>query len=151
MSVRGRDLGRELMQRANVVDDPKCAALRGNDQIVVMKFDVGYGNVRQIQLKRLPVSAVIERNEDAELCARVKQSFAIGIFAHYARRPVGRNPILAVSQTLPGLAIIIGAINVRLIVAEQITIYGVVGRAFAMRRGFNVKKRKNNRRIGRDE
>src|SRR2546423_13883538 len=52
--------GRDLMQRRDVVDDPKRPALRGHDQIVVMKFNIGHRNVRQIQLKWLPVSPVVE-------------------------------------------------------------------------------------------
>ena len=104
----------------------------------MVEFDVGHGNVRQIQLKRLPMPAVIERDEHPEFRARVKQPFAIGIFAHHARRPIGWNSILAVSQTGPGLAIVVRAINVRLIIAEQITIRSVIGRAFAVGRWFDV-------------
>src|SRR2546430_998830 len=101
-----------------------------------MNFDVAYGNIRQVQLKRLPVSSVVEGNENAEFSSGVKQSLPIRIFAHDACRPIGGDAILAVGQTRPGLSVIISEINVRLIVAEQPTIHGEVRRAFAMRRGI---------------
>ena len=96
------------MQRRQVVEDPERPALRRDDQILVVDLDVGDRHVRQVQLERLPVRAVVERDEHPELGAGVEQPFAIGILAHDARRPVGRNAVLAVGQPRPGLAVVVG-------------------------------------------
>ena len=91
------------MQRSEVVENPDRASLRRNNQILAMDFDVRDRHVWQVQLKRLPVRAVVERNKHAEFSAGVKQSFAIRILAHDARGPIGGNAVLAVSQPGPGL------------------------------------------------
>src|SRR5438445_5871073 len=103
-----------------------------------MEFDITNGHVRQIQLERLPVRTVVEGDEDAEFRSRVEQTFAIWILTHDARGPIGRNAVLPVSQTRPGLSVVIRAINVWLVVAKQPTINGIVSRAFPMRRGLDV-------------
>ena len=72
MCVGSAHLRRELMEGTDIVQDPKGPALRRDDQIVSMKFDVANGHVRQIQLERLPVRAVVERDEDAEFSSGVK-------------------------------------------------------------------------------
>src|ERR1043165_2761894 len=80
----------------------------------------------------------IERDKHAKLCSRVKQSFTIRILAHDARGPIGWDTVLAVSQPGPRRAVVVGAVDVRLIVAEQPTIDGEVSRAFAMWRRLDV-------------
>ena len=95
------------------------------------------GVTRQVQLERLPVRAVVERDEHAELGAGVQQALAIRILTHDARRPVRRNAVLAVGQPRPGLAVVVGAVDVRLVVAEQVTVRREVRRSLAMRRGLD--------------
>ena len=84
-----------------------------------MDLDVSDRHVWQVQLKRLPARTVVERNKHSKLSAGVKQSFTIRIFTHNARGPVSGNAILAVGQPGPCLAVIVGAVDVRLIIAEQ--------------------------------
>ena len=56
--------------------------MRRHHQIVILYDQIVNRRHRQIQLQWLPMRAVIERNEDAELCSRVEQTFAFRIFAH---------------------------------------------------------------------
>src|SRR5215204_7667961 len=121
------------MNRGDVVEDPKSSALCCHDQILAVYFDVGNWDVWQIQLKGLPVATVVERDKHAKLGAGIKQSFAIWIFAHNARGPVGRNTILAIRQTRPGFSIIVSAIDIRFVIAEQPAIDGKVCGPLSMR------------------
>ena len=109
----------QLMQRRQVVENPEAAALRREHQILVRHLDVGDRRDGQVQLEGLPVRAVVERDVHAELGAGVEQAGAIGIFAHDARRLIGRDAVLAVGQLRPGLAEIVGAIDVRREIAQQ--------------------------------
>ena len=75
-----------------------------------MDGQVTHGSVRQIELQRLPVVAVIERDVDGGFGSGKEQALAKGIFADDVDRSV-------VGKTLgdfdPGLAIVAGAIDVR--------------------------------------
>src|SRR4026209_1648736 len=97
-----------------------------------MHFDVRHGNAWQIQLKRLPVRAVVEGDKHAKLSSRVEQSGTLRVFAHDARGPIGRDAVMAVSQTRPRFAVIISAIDVRFVIAEEPAIDGVVSTPSAM-------------------
>src|SRR5947199_10875418 len=107
------------MQRREIVEDPEGAALSGENEILVSDLDVGDRRGRQIQLEGLPVCAVIERDVDPELGARIEQTGTVRVFAHYARGLVGSNSIFAVCEPLPRFAEVIGAVDVRREVAEQ--------------------------------
>src|SRR5437660_1025626 len=63
----GANPGIELMQRREVVEDPERAALGRDDQVLVVHPDVVDGHVRQVELERLPVPAIVEGEEHAEL------------------------------------------------------------------------------------
>jgi hypothetical protein len=122
-----------LVKGRDVIQNPESAALRRNDQILAMHFDVRHGHVREIQLKRLPVRAVVKRDEHAKLRAGVQQSGTIRIFTDDARGPISGNAGLPVSQPGPCLPVIISAVDVGLVVAQQPAIDGVVGGTLAMR------------------
>ena len=92
------------------------------------------GTFGQIELERLPVPAVVERDVHAELGAGVEQPLAVRVLAHHARRRVGGDAVLAVGQALPRLAVVVGPVDVRRVVAEQVPVDGVVRRARAVRR-----------------
>ena len=128
----------DLIERADVVQNPKRTALGRDQQIFLLHLDIGDRHVRQIQLKRLPMRAIVERNKHAEFRSGIKQSFAVRIFAHHACGPVGRNPVLSIRQSFPTLSIIIRAIQVRLVITQKPTVHGVVSRALAMRRRLDV-------------
>src|SRR5262245_49278457 len=115
------------MKHADVVQNPESAALRRYNQILSMHLDIGDRDIWQVQLKWLPVPAVVERDKHPELRPGVKQTLAIRIFAHHARRPIGRYPVLTISQPPPGLAIVVGLVDVRLVVSKQPAIHRKVG------------------------
>src|SRR5258707_13979505 len=106
------------MERADVVDDPERASLGRDHQVSVMHLDVRHRHIWEVQLKRLPVAAVVKREKDTEFRSGVKQPFPIWIFADYSRRPIRRDAVLAIGQPRPRLSVIIRAIEVRLIIAE---------------------------------
>ncbi len=54
----------------------------GNDQVVVVNPQIAHRSMRQIQLQRLPVIAVVERRPNAIFAAGEEQSLAYRIFAH---------------------------------------------------------------------
>ncbi len=56
--------------------------MRRDHEIVVFDHQIVNRRLRQVQLQRLPMRAVIERNENAKLGARVKQAAFLRIFAH---------------------------------------------------------------------
>ena len=63
----------ELAQQRDVVEDPERAAVRRREQVAVLNQQIVHRNDRQVQSQRLPVTAVVERNVDAGLGARVEQ------------------------------------------------------------------------------
>src|SRR5262249_55591711 len=73
-----------------------------------------------------------------ELGAGVQQSLAVRILAHHAGRPILWDAVLAISQTLPRRAVVFRLVDVRLEIAEQVTIDRVVRAAFAVRRRLDV-------------
>ena len=80
--VRSRGLRVHLTERGQVVKYPEGAPVRRYHQIVVFHYQIVNWGDGQIQLQRLPVRAVIERNEDSEICSCVEQTFTLGILAH---------------------------------------------------------------------
>jgi hypothetical protein len=83
------------MERSNVIENPERPTLCRHNQVVVVNLDVAYRNVREIQLKRLPVCAVVERNEHPKLGSRVQQTFTRRILANDTRWPIDRNAIVS--------------------------------------------------------
>ena len=72
-----------------------------DDEVAVADGDVAHGAVRQVQLERLPVLAVVEGDEDAGLGARVEQSAALGILAHDVDEAAVGNPRAIGVQVFP--------------------------------------------------
>src|SRR5207302_883963 len=79
--------------------------------------------------------------------AGVQQALPIRIFAHHSCRPVARNPVLAIGQPRPALPVVVGAIQIRLIVSEQVAIDRVVCRALSMRRRVDERHASARRQI----
>ena len=131
-------LAAELVQRRQVVENPERPALRGDHQILVRDLDIGNGRHGQVQLEGLPVAAVIERNVHAEFGSGVEQAGAVGIFAHHAGGLVGGDAVRAVGEPGPGLAEIVGAVNVGREIAQQVTVDGDIGGARPERAGLDV-------------
>jgi hypothetical protein len=89
--------------------------VRADDQIVLMNREVAHRRHRQIELKRLPCSAVVERHEDTTLRAGEEQPLSLRIFLDdvdvHAGGQAGRD-------LLPRLAEVARAIDVRLEVLQ---------------------------------
>ena len=117
--VRGGDVVVDLPERADVVQDPDAAAVRADDQIVAVNREVAHGRGRQVQLQRLPVVAVVERDEDAELGAGVEQTAPLRILFDRLQVDAGRK---TARDLLPRLAGIARAVDVRFVVLEPMTI-----------------------------
>ena len=90
-----------------------------------MHLDVGHRCRRQVLLQRLPVLAGVERHEEAELGAGIEEAGLLGILADDAGRVIAGDAVLAVGQQRPGLAVVVGAIDVRL---EVVLAHVPVGR-----------------------
>src|SRR4030088_2481999 len=71
-----------LLERSYVVEHPKASAMRGNNQVAILHNKIVHRGQRQIQLQRLPLPSVIERNEHASFRAAKKQAVMPGIDAH---------------------------------------------------------------------
>ena len=72
--VSGGDALVDLVQRRQIVEDPKASSHRGHHEIFVDDFQIRDRRDRQVQLKRLPVLAVVEGDEHPELGAGIKKS-----------------------------------------------------------------------------
>ena len=75
------------------VHDVERAAVRADDEVVVLDLDAVHRRDRQLQLQRLPGAAIVERDVDAGLGAEEQQPLALRVFANGARRsrrPAGR-------------------------------------------------------------
>ena len=129
--VRGGGLRTGLAQRGDIVEHPKGAAMSCHHQIVIFHYEVVNGRDGEVQLERLPVRAVIERNENAELCARVKQPSFLRIFADRVHVRSIRNSVRNSSPCFPQ----IGSFeNIRLEVVEFMSIYRDVSAVGVVRR-----------------
>src|SRR5437764_9259543 len=94
------------MEHRQVVENPERAALSGYDQILIalLNREVCDGDVRQVELERLPALAVAEGDVHAEFRSGVEQSAARGVFAYDARESaVGDSGV----NLLPGLAVVV--------------------------------------------
>src|SRR5436305_11855441 len=89
---------------------------------------------RQIQLQRLPVRARIERNENAELSAGIKQSGLFRVLAHRMHECAVRNSI---NDGVPGFAEIGCFNNVRLKIVEFMSVDRGISSLAVVRRCFD--------------
>src|SRR5262249_25133151 len=86
------NLARQLPQRADVIQDPKGAAVRADDQVGAVDRQVAHRGVRQVELKRLPMVAVVERDMYCSLSAREKKATAEGVLPDGVDRRIVRQP-----------------------------------------------------------
>src|SRR6267154_6251257 len=99
----------DLSELRNNLQTPQPAAVGRGNQIASMHVPIANRSCGQINLQSLPMISAIERYIDALLCAAVKQSLALTIFAHDARDGVVRQ---TVDYFLPGLTGITRAKNI---------------------------------------
>src|SRR5256885_14085320 len=86
----------------------------------------------KIELQRLPVVAVIERNKYSVLCASVEQALSDRILAHNADNGALRQ---TAHNLLPASAVVVGAICVRAGIMEAV--HHCISRASVMMRSLN--------------
>ena len=91
---------RDLPQHVDVVHHVERAAVRRDHQVVVLDGDAVHRRDRQVQLKRLPRAAVVERDVDAGLGAEEQQALPLRVFVDRAREVVRAD---AVDDLRPGL------------------------------------------------
>ncbi|PYR74732.1 MAG: hypothetical protein DMF86_17720, partial [Acidobacteria bacterium] len=116
-----RDVAARLTERGDPVDDPEAASERREDEIVAVDLQVAHRRDRQIELKRLPGVAVVERHEDGAFGAGEEQPGPLRILLDRVDVAVLRQ---ASDDLLPRLAAVAGAINVRTEVLELMSIDG---------------------------
>ena len=88
-------------------------------QVVAVDHQVAHADRGQIQLQRLPVVAVVERDRDAQFGGRVEQALARGIFLDGVQiRGLGE----PVRGQRPRLAVIARAVDVRLVVFQAMAV-----------------------------
>jgi len=127
-----------LAQGGDVVEHPEAAAMRGYDEVVIFYHEIVHWGDGQIELERLPLSAVIVGNKDAGFGPSKEQAGALGIDAHGMDVAVcGKT----VHELGPGLAEVAGLENVGREVVELVTFEGdVCGPSFRWG-GFNHANR----------
>ena len=80
---------------------------------------------------------VVERDIHPEFGARIQQSLSVGILANYPSRRIGRNAVRTRCQLRPGLAVVVGPVNVRREIAELEPQDRNIGCAGAVGRGLD--------------
>src|SRR5215470_3630488 len=99
-----------------------------------MDRQVAHGGVREVEFERLPVIAVVERNEDRAFCASKQQSLSLGVFAYNVARGAVGNASADLRPSFPRIA---GAVNMRAQIIQPERIDRRVGRARIEMRSFN--------------
>ena len=117
-------VGLDLAEDGDVIEDPEAAAVRADDEVVVVDDDIADRGGGHVLAERLPVVAVVEGEVDCALGAGVEQAFAHRVFADGVDVLVVGN---AVDDFVPGLAAVVGAEDVRAEVVEAKGVDGGVG------------------------
>ena len=119
MGIVARDGVAQLSEGADVVNHPEPAAVRRNYQIVAVDLEVAHRRHRQVELERLPVVSIIERDVHSTLGAGDQKPAAPWILLHRVHVHAGRQTLC---DLLPGLAYVARAIDVRLEILELVTV-----------------------------
>src|SRR5580704_17191908 len=115
----------DLAQCRHLIEHPEAAAERGTVEVVAVNDDVANRGDGHVELKRLPMIAVIERDVDAQLGRSIEQAFLLGVFLDGVYKCAFGNSI---DRVLPRFAAVVCAVDVRAIVGEAMTIDGSIGR-----------------------
>ena len=76
-----------------------------------MDLDVRDRRARQVELKLLPAATVIERNEHAELGARIEKTLTHRILTDHARRMMRWDSVVARCEQSPALPIVLRLVD----------------------------------------
>ena len=124
----------ELTERRQIVQHPERTPVRRDHEIVIFNDKIMNRCYRQIQLQWLPMGAIIERNNNAELGSGVKQTFALGIFAHGVHiRAIG----YSTRNCAPGFSEVRCFENVRFEVVKFMSIHRHISTVAVVRRRFD--------------
>ena len=108
----------------------------GDVQIVAVHHDVANRGDRHVVLQRLPLRAVVEGNVDAQFGGGIEQPFGLRIFLNRVDEGAFGN---AGDDVLPGLAAVVGAIDVRLVIGDAMAIDRGVGGLGIEVAGFDLR------------
>src|SRR5207302_8457245 len=97
-----------LAQRCDVVENPEGASVRRDHQVVTVDREIANRTDRQIELPRLPVLTVVERDISSELGSGEEQPPALRLFTNRAQDGWIGN---AAHDRLAGSAVVYGAIE----------------------------------------
>src|SRR5579884_370459 len=126
--------GGKLAQQRDILENPERAAVGRGDEIVVLADQVVDRTERQVKLERLPVVAVVEAGVGAGLRAGIEKPLAFRVLAADAGEGAGRN---AGGDFGPGLAEVMGAVEIGGDVVVLVIIDRQVGRICVVRRGLD--------------
>ena len=127
------DLRVELADRREVVQHPEGAAVRSDDEVAVLRVDVADRAIGQVDLQRLPVLAVVERDEDAGLGAGVEEALAGRVLPNDVDVAARGNPLRDQRPALPAVA---SPVDVRVDVVDPVPVDGRVDRPGVEVRGL---------------
>ena len=120
--------GRDLAQRRIIVQHPDAAAVGADHQVVAVNHDVAIRRGGEIELERLPVVPVVERDVHPALRAREQQARLLGVLPDHPGEAAAR---LVLRQSAhdrrPRLAVVVRAEAIRFVVARDVKIHGDVG------------------------
>src|SRR5579864_2564181 len=92
-----------------------------HNYVVAVDDEVAHGSGRQVELQRLPLVAIIERDVNRALGSGEEQAFTFAIFPdRVSRLVIGQT----VGDLLPGLAAVVRAVDIRMQVIETETVDG---------------------------
>src|SRR5262249_39151554 len=118
--IRPRYIVIDLTQGADIVEDPETATVSRYDQVVIVNCQVAHRAGREVQLQRLPLLAIVERYKHSKLRSGEQQPSPSRVFLDRLEIDTHRQPV---RYSLPALAAIPRAINVRLIVFKSMPVY----------------------------
>ena len=117
-------LARHLSQRRDVVENPERTPVSSDDQVVFVDPQIAHGCMRQIQLQRLPMIAVVKRNPHRVFGSGKKRPLRTG-----SSRTVLTAALWAVLRDLlPGFSAIMSAVDVGTKIVNPKTAHRNVGR-----------------------
>ena len=120
VSRRGR---RDLAQRRVIVQHPDAAAVGAGHQVVAVNHQVAIRRGGEIELQRLPVVAVVERDVHPALRAREQQPRLFRVAPNHPGEAAARQvPRQAAHDRRPRLAVVARAEEIRLVVAGRVEV-----------------------------
>ena len=124
---RHRGIGRQRAQRNDVIKHVEATPVGCDHEIVAVDGDVAHRARRESAAQRLPIIAIIERNEEVPLGPGEEQPPLHGIFADHVHRVGPALPGESVRDLGPGAASVPSPQDVRPLVFEPVPIDRRVG------------------------